>query len=143
VTKGGNSAVVSTEGNNDCHIILRGGKSPNYNPESIASACSALREASLPERLMIDASHANCDRKSQNQIKVCSDIASQIGDGNTKIIGVMIESNLVAGRQDLNNGKALKYGQSITDSCVGWEETTEIIENLAAANRTRRTVTQS
>ena len=138
VTKGGHSAIVSTNGNNDCHIILRGGKAPNFDAKSVASACSEMLKAGLPQHLMIDASHANSNKKAENQISVCADIGEQIGTGGSHIIGVMVESHLVAGRQDLVEGKALQYGQSITDSCLGWDASVQVLDALAAAVRRRR-----
>jgi 3-deoxy-7-phosphoheptulonate synthase len=138
VTKGGHSAIVSTNGNDDCHIILRGGKSPNYDSKSVEAACLEMSKAGLPEKLMIDASHANSGKKAENQIKVCDDIAGQIERGNTNIIGVMIESHLIAGRQDLIPDKPLTYGQSITDACISWESTVEVLERLANSIRGRR-----
>ncbi len=120
VTKGGHSAIVSTKGNDDCHIILRGGKKPNFDAPSVASACAELRASGLPEQLMIDASHANSQKDHTNQIKVCDSIGQQLSAGESRIIGVMIESHLVAGRQELVAGNPLSYGQSITDACIGW-----------------------
>ncbi len=138
VTKGGHSAIVSTNGNDDCHIILRGGVEPNFDRDSVNAACSEIKTAGLPELLMIDASHANSSKKAENQISVSADIASQIADGDKRIIGVMVESNLVAGRQDLEPGKALTYGQSITDGCIGWDDSVRVAETLAEAVRKRR-----
>ncbi len=139
VTKGGHSAIISTAGNNDCHIILRGGKTPNYDQVNVNAACEELKKASLNERLMIDASHANSGKNAQNQISVCADIGNQIAQGERRIIGVMIESNLVAGRQDLDTGKPLVYGQSITDSCLGWDDSVRLLETLSDAVQKRRT----
>jgi 3-deoxy-7-phosphoheptulonate synthase len=138
VTKGGHSAIVSTAGNEDCHIILRGGKVPNYDAESVNAACNDISRAGLAARLMIDASHANSSKKHENQIPVCEDIGRQIGGGDERIIGVMVESNLVAGRQDLKEGCALTYGQSVTDACIGWEESVKVLEGLAASVKARR-----
>jgi len=138
VTKAGYSAVVSTNGNEDCHIILRGGKVPNYDSESVNATCHEMAKAGLAQHLMIDASHANSSKKPENQIPVCADIASQIESGDRRIIGVMVESHLVAGRQDLQRGKSLTYGQSITDGCIGWEESVQVLDNLAKAVRARR-----
>ncbi len=138
VTKGGHSAIVSTNGNDDCHIILRGGKTPNYDAKSVASACTEMAKAGLPQHLMIDASHANSSKKAENQINVCADIGQQIAAGSDQIIGVMVESHLVAGRQDLVAGKALQYGQSITDSCLGWEDSVKLLDDLALSVRKRR-----
>ncbi len=112
VTKGGHSAIVSTAGNEDCHIILRGGKTPNYDADSVNAACSDIGKSGLAARLMIDASHANSSKKHENQIPVCADIGRQIASGDERIIGVMVESHLVAGRQDLQEGCALTYGRA-------------------------------
>ena len=138
VTKGGHSAIVSTKGNDDCHIILRGGKKPNYDAVSVASACAELRASGLPERLMIDASHANSQKDHANQIKVCASIGQQLVAGESRVIGVMIESHLVAGKQDLVVGKPLSYGQSITDACIGWDDSVGALDSLAEAVRDRR-----
>ncbi|HEX7649508.1 MAG TPA: 3-deoxy-7-phosphoheptulonate synthase AroG [Noviherbaspirillum sp.] len=138
VTKGGHSAIVSTSGNEDCHIILRGGKVPNYDAVSVDAACKDISAAGLASRLMIDASHANSSKKPENQVPVCADIAAQIAGGDTRIIGVMVESHLVGGRQDLVPGKELTYGQSITDGCIDWESSVKVLEGLAEAVRQRR-----
>ena len=138
VTKGGISAIVSTNGNEDCHVILRGGKKPNYDAESIDNAAQEIGRAGLAQRLMIDASHANSNKKAENQIAVCADLASQIENGDSRIIGIMIESHLVSGRQDLHPGHPLQYGQSITDGCLGWDESVPVLERLAIAVRKRR-----
>ena len=138
VTKGGHSAIVSTSGNEDCHVILRGGKSTNYDAASVEAACQALAQGGLAPRVMIDASHANSQKNPANQIPVCEDIGRQVAAGDTRIFGVMVESHLVAGRQDLVAGQCLTYGQSITDGCIGWEDTVRVIENLASAVRQRR-----
>jgi 3-deoxy-7-phosphoheptulonate synthase len=138
VTKGGISAIVSTNGNEDCHVILRGGKKTNYDAGSINAAAQELGNAGLPQKLMIDASHANSNKNADNQVNVCADVAKQIANGDERIMGVMIESHLVAGRQDLKPGKALTYGQSITDGCIGWDQSLPILELLADAVRCRR-----
>jgi 3-deoxy-7-phosphoheptulonate synthase len=138
VTKGGHSAIVSTKGNEDCHIILRGGKTPNFDAASVEAACADLGKAGLAQRLMIDASHANSQKNHLNQIAVCADIAGQLAAGETRIVGVMIESHLVAGRQDLQPGQPLTYGQSITDACLGWDDSVRCLETLAEAVRRRR-----
>ncbi|MGK5031275.1 3-deoxy-7-phosphoheptulonate synthase AroG [Janthinobacterium sp. MDT1-19] len=138
VTKGGHSAIVSTNGNEDCHIILRGGKTPNYDAASVDDACKAIAAQGLAARLMIDASHANSSKKPENQIPVCADIASQVAGGDGRIVGVMVESHLVAGRQDLIPGKDLIYGQSVTDGCIDWSASVAVLENLAAAVKLRR-----
>jgi 3-deoxy-7-phosphoheptulonate synthase len=138
VTKGGHSAIVSTKGNEDCHIILRGGKTPNFDAASVEAACLELSRNGLAQRLMIDTSHANSQKKHENQIAVCDNIGQQLEAGEARIIGVMVESHLVAGRQDLVPGKELTYGQSITDACLGWEESIAALERLAAGVRGRR-----
>jgi 3-deoxy-7-phosphoheptulonate synthase len=140
VTKGGHSAIISTIGNEDCHIILRGGKAPNYDAASVTAACKDIATAGLRPHLMIDASHANSAKKPENQTPVCADIARQIAGGDTRIVGVMVESYLVAGRQDLAPGKELTYGQSITDGCIGWEESLAVLRGLADAVRQRRLI---
>lgn len=140
VTKGGYSAIVSTAGNEDCHIILRGGKAPNYDAASVEDACQQITKNGLVPRLMIDASHANSSKKPENQVPVCADIASQIAAGDNRIVGVMVESHLVAGRQDLVEGVDLTYGQSITDGCINWEDSIKVLEGLADAVKRRREV---
>jgi 3-deoxy-7-phosphoheptulonate synthase len=138
VTKGGHSAIVATNGNEDCHVILRGGKAPNYDAASVGAACLEIAKAGLAQRLMIDASHANSQKKPENQLPVCEHVAREVGDGDERIIGVMVESHLVAGRQDLVPGKPLTYGQSITDGCLGWEESVRALDALADGVRRRR-----
>jgi 3-deoxy-7-phosphoheptulonate synthase len=138
VTKGGHSAIVATNGNEDCHIILRGGRAPNYDAASVEAACQEIAKAGLAQRLMIDASHANSQKKPENQIPVSEAIGKQVAGGDERIFGVMIESHLVAGRQDLVPGQSLAYGQSITDGCIGWEESLRVLEGLAASVRRRR-----
>ena len=138
VTKGGHSAIVSTNGNEDCHIILRGGKTPNYDAANVDAACKAITNAGLAPRLMIDASHANSSKKPENQVPVCADIADQVAAGDTRIVGVMVESHLVAGRQDLVPEKELTYGQSITDGCIDWDTSVAVLERLASAVKKRR-----
>jgi len=140
VTKGGHSAIVSTNGNEDCHIILRGGKAPNYDAASVEAACKEIAASGLASRLMIDASHANSSKKPENQVPVCAEIANQIAAGDARIVGVMIESHLVAGRQDLIPGKELTYGQSVTDGCISWEQSIGVLEGLAEAVKRRRHV---
>jgi 3-deoxy-7-phosphoheptulonate synthase len=137
VTKGGHSAIVSTEGNRDCHVILRGGKSPNYDRASIDAACQQAKAANMACRFMVDASHGNSSKQYENQKVVIDDIAGQIESGDNRIFGVMIESHLVAGNQSL--GPDLVYGQSITDACVDWDTTVELLDRLAAAVATRKT----
>jgi 3-deoxy-7-phosphoheptulonate synthase len=138
VTKGGHSAIVSTAGNEDCHVILRGGKAPNYDAASDEETSKAIAGYGLAARLMIDASHANSSKKPENQVPVCADIAGQVAGGDTRIVGVMIESHLVAGRQDLVPGKELTYGQSVTDGCIDWESSEQVLDQLADAVRQRR-----
>ncbi|MBV8665706.1 MAG: 3-deoxy-7-phosphoheptulonate synthase AroG [Burkholderiaceae bacterium] len=138
VTKGGHSAIVSTGGNEDCHIILRGGKTPNYDAASVDAACADIAKTGLASRLMIDASHANSSKKPESQVPVCADIGGQIASGDTRIVGVMIESHLLAGRQDLVPGTPLTYGQSVTDGCIAWEESVAVLEGLAESVKLRR-----
>ncbi|HEX7989646.1 MAG TPA: 3-deoxy-7-phosphoheptulonate synthase [Stenotrophomonas sp.] len=138
VTKEGGTAIVATQGNPDCHVILRGGKTPNYDAASVQAASDVLGKSQLPARLMIDASHANSSKKPENQPKVIDDIASQLEAGEQRIVGVMVESHLVAGRQDLVEGQPLVYGQSITDGCIDWDSTVQVLERLADAVRARR-----
>jgi 3-deoxy-7-phosphoheptulonate synthase len=139
VTKGGRSAIAATSGNEDCHIILRGGRAPNHDADSVEAAAAELHRASIGARLMIDASHANSGKKPENQPKVIADVARQVSDGDRRIIGLMIESHLVAGRQDVVPGVALTYGQSITDGCIDWETTARLLQELADAVAARRT----
>ena len=139
VTKGGHSAIVATTGNEDCHIILRGGKAPNYDAASVNSAAQGLAEAGLAQRLMIDFSHANSSKNAQKQMDVGVDVAGQLAGGEERIFGVMVESHLKGGRQDLVPGKPLLYGQSITDGCISWEDTRKLFDQFADAVRTRRT----
>lgn len=138
VTKFGHSAIVETAGNEDCHIILRGGKEPNYSAEHVAAITEQLDSAKLRNKLMIDFSHANSSKQYQRQVVVGEDVANQIAGGNDAIFGVMIESHLVEGRQDLVDGKAPTYGQSITDACIGWEDTEKVLNILADAVQERR-----
>ncbi|MFV0476558.1 MAG: 3-deoxy-7-phosphoheptulonate synthase [Parahaliea sp.] len=138
VTKQGHSAIFQTAGNEDCHVILRGGKHPNYDMFSVDDTGVMLGKAGLPARIMIDASHANSRKIPARQIDVVRDIATQVSRGSRSIFGVMIESNLVAGRQDVVSGQAATYGQSITDACIGWEDTDRLLTELATAVRARR-----
>lgn len=140
VTKGGHSAIVSTVGNDDCHAILRGGKVPNFDAENVELASQTLVKAGLMPRLMVDASHANSNKDYRNQPLVLDDIASQMEAGDARIFGVMVESHLVGGRQDLVSGQSLVYGQSITDGCIDWDTSVQVLERLALAVRTRRQV---
>ncbi|TIL35431.1 3-deoxy-7-phosphoheptulonate synthase [Mesorhizobium sp.] len=138
VTKGGRSAIATTTGNQDCHLILRGGIVPNYDATSIAAACAELGRIGVAPRLMIDVSHANSNKKPENQPTVAADVAGQVAAGDERIIGVMIESNLVAGRQEVMPGKPLVYGQSITDGCIDWTTTETVLHGLADAVERRR-----
>jgi 3-deoxy-7-phosphoheptulonate synthase len=140
VTKGGRSAIAATTGNCDCHIILRGGNRPNYDAASIDAASAELARSGVAQRMMIDASHANSGKKPENQPKVIADIAGQISRGERRIVGAMIESNLVAGRQDVLPGSPLTYGQSITDGCIDWNTTVPALDLLADAVSARRDV---
>lgn len=138
VTKAGHSAIVSTTGNEDCHIILRGGKAPNYDAANVEAAARGLAEAGLAQRLMIDCSHGNSSKNPQKQIDVSQDIARQISSGADRVFGIMLESHLKAGRQDHLPGKPLVYGMSITDGCISWEDTVSALDMLAEAVRMRR-----
>jgi 3-deoxy-7-phosphoheptulonate synthase len=139
VTKQGISAIVATRGNEACHVILRGSqRGPNYEAEHVSAAAALLRKAGLPERLMIDCSHGNSRKNPANQAAVAESVADQLREGGRAILGVMIESHLVGGRQDLAPGAPLVYGQSITDACLGWEDTVPVLETLARASRARR-----
>jgi len=139
VRKEGNSGIFSTTGNPDCHIILRGGKTPNYDTASIDRVAAELENASLSNNVMIDFSHANSNKKYELQMKVGADIANQIAAGDKRIFGVMFESHLVAGRQDIVEGQELTYGQSVTDACLGWDDSEILIAKLAQAVQKRRT----
>jgi 3-deoxy-7-phosphoheptulonate synthase len=138
VTKEGQATVAATAGNPDGHVILRGGKAPNYGAEHVASTCKLLEQAGLPMRVMIDASHANSAKRPENQPQVIETIAAQIESGEQRVVGVMVESHLVAGRQDLVPGRPLVYGQSITDGCIDWATSVDVLERLASAVRVRR-----
>jgi 3-deoxy-7-phosphoheptulonate synthase len=138
VTKEGQSAIFSTTGNEDCHVILRGGKKPNYDKESVNEACASLSAAGLAPILMIDCSHGNSSKNYLLQKEVARDIAQQLSGGDTRIIGVMVESHLNQGRQDHTPGCQLEYGKSITDACLSWQDTVELLETLATSVRQRR-----
>jgi 3-deoxy-7-phosphoheptulonate synthase len=142
VHKNGQVAIVETKGNKDCHVILRGGKEPNYDAASVAAACKEIEAAKLPCKLMIDASHANSSKQHQRQIEVMRDVGDQMGAGNRCIFGVMVESHLHAGAQKFSPGKddpaKLEYGKSITDACIGWDDTAEVLHILSAAVKARR-----
>ena len=142
-TQNAQSAIFATSGNADTHIILRGGNgAPNYDAASVEGAARYLNEAGLDERLMIDFSHANSRKHYERQREVCDDICTQIASGQHRVGGVMIESHLEAGRQDAIDGQPLTYGQSITDACIAWDDTTEMLEELASAVRARRQATR-
>jgi 3-deoxy-7-phosphoheptulonate synthase len=138
VTKGGHSAIVQTSGNEDCHLILRGGQVPNYDAASVTTACNALAANGLAQRLMIDVSHGNSSKQYQRQSLVAADVAAQCSNGEGRIMGVMVESHLQAGRQDIVTGEPLTYGQSVTDACIGWDDTLSLLDTLAAGVRARR-----
>lgn len=143
VHKNGQVAIVQTKGNGDCHVILRGGKTPNYDAESVATACAELEAAKLPGTLMVDCSHANSSKQHENQMKVAADIAGQIANGSRRVFGVMVESHLKAGAQKFTPGRddvaALEYGKSITDACIDWDHSVELLQSLADAVQARRT----
>lgn len=140
LTKQGHSAIFSTTGNNDCHIILRGGKKPNYDAVSIQHAAEQLEKNGLKPQLMVDCSHANSNKDYRRQIDVCHNVATQVSNGEKRIIGVMLESHLVEGRQDVIAGQKLTYGQSVTDACISWESTDTLLRGLAQAVQKRRQV---
>ena len=137
-TKEGNSAIFSTTGNDDCHVILRGGKTPNYSSNSVQNVCANLADSGLTPLLMIDCSHANSSKDYTRQKEVARDVAGQVSAGDKRIMGVMVESHLFEGRQEHTPGSALAYGKSITDACLGWQDSVELLEILAAAVRARR-----
>ncbi len=138
VTKAGHSAIVSTRGNEDCHAILRGGKQPNYDADSVEAACRELAGAGVAAKVMVDFSHANSRKQHRLQIEVAKDVGHQLAAGDDRIMGVMVESHLKEGRQDLMPGKELEYGKSITDACIGWEDSVLVLDILAEAVRQRR-----
>lgn len=138
VTKRGQAAVATTSGNGDCHVILRGGKAPNFDVASVEAACAAIDSAGLPPRVMIDASHANSGKRPEQQPAVIEDLAARIAGGERAILGVMVESHLVSGRQQLQPGQPLRYGQSITDGCLGWDDSVRVLHRLADAVRQSR-----
>jgi 3-deoxy-7-phosphoheptulonate synthase len=137
-TKAGHSAIVHTTGNEDCHVILRGGKVPNYDAASVDAACNELSHAGLAPRVMIDFSHSNSSKRYERQLDVARDVAQQVGGGDSRIIGIMMESHINPGRQDLVAGQPLAYGVSITDACIGWDDTVDALRLLAAAVIKRR-----
>jgi 3-deoxy-7-phosphoheptulonate synthase len=139
IDDGGSSAILHTTGNPDCHVILRGGRDgPNFDAASVASTVGLLRDAGLPQRVMIDCSHDNSDKRPERQPQVAAAVGEQIAAGERAITGVMLESFLIEGRQDLGSDEPLAYGQSVTDGCMGWETTVEVLDGLAAAVRARR-----
>lgn len=138
VTKEGHSAIVSTAGNEDCHVILRGGKTPNYDAASVLAAANELASSGLAAKVMIDCSHANSSKQYQLQMNVAQDVANQLANGDDRIIGVMVESHLQAGRQDQTPGCTLEYGKSITDACLGWDDSMTLLETLANGVKARR-----
>lgn len=138
VTKGGHSAIVSTTGNEDCHVILRGGKEPNYDAAHVDAAAKEISAAALASRVMVDFSHANSNKEFKLQLKVAEDVANQLAQGEDRIFGVMVESHLVEGRQNLTPEKPLEYGKSITDACIGWDDSLTVLETLAKGVRERR-----
>ncbi|MFG6463103.1 3-deoxy-7-phosphoheptulonate synthase [Roseateles sp. DXS20W] len=142
VHKNGQVAIVETRGNADCHVILRGGKAPNYDAQSVAEACADLEKSKLPQRLMVDCSHANSSKQHQRQLDVARDIAGQLREGSNSIFGVMVESHLNDGAQKFTPGKddpaALQYGKSITDACLGWDDSLAVLDVLSEAVRARR-----
>ena len=138
MTKMGQAAIFETRGNQDCHVILRGGKAPNYSAADVQAACDMLHKAGLRPQVMIDLSHANSSKQHRRQIDVAQDVAAQIAAGDARITGVMIESHLEEGRQDIEPGQPLKHGVSVTDACISFAQTVPVLEQLAAAVRTRR-----
>ncbi len=138
MTKMGQAAIFETRGNNDCHVILRGGKYPNYGAGDVQAACDLLRSAGLREQVMIDVSHANSSKQHRRQIEVAANVAEQIAAGDARITGLMIESHLQEGRQDIVPGQPLAHGVSVTDACISLEQTVPVLQQLAAAVRTRR-----
>jgi 3-deoxy-7-phosphoheptulonate synthase len=142
VHKNGQVAIVETKGNKDCHVILRGGKAPNYDAASVATACKELDGAKLEPRLMIDCSHANSSKQHQRQVEVAGDVAAQVSGGSRQVFGVMVESHLSDGAQKFTPGKddpaLLRYGQSLTDACIGWDDSLGVLQTLSAAVQARR-----
>ena len=142
VHKNGQVAIVQTKGNRDCHVILRGGKAPNYDAASVAAACKDLDAAQLPATLMVDCSHANSSKQHEKQLEVARDIGAQVAGGSKQVFGLMVESHLNAGAQKFTPGKddasALTYGKSITDACISWEDSLKLLEGLSQAVLARR-----
>jgi len=142
VHKNGQVAIVQTNGNKDCHVILRGGKTPNYDAASVTAACKELEASKLPATLMVDCSHANSSKQHEKQVDVARDIAGQVAGGSHHVFGLMVESHLNSGAQKFTPGKddaqALEYGKSITDACLGWNHSLDVLESLSAAVLARR-----
>jgi 3-deoxy-7-phosphoheptulonate synthase len=142
VHKNGQVAIVQTQGNPDCHVILRGGKAPNYDAASVSSACKELEAAKLPATLMVDCSHANSSKQHERQLVVAKDIAAQLAGGSHQVFGVMVESHLQPGAQKFTPGKdkveGLVYGQSITDACLSWDDSLEVLKVLDEGIKARR-----
>ena len=138
MTKMGQAAIFETRGNDDCHVILRGGALPNYSAADVNAACALLQKAGLREQVMVDVSHANSSKQHRRQIEVAADVAAQVAAGDARIVGVMIESHLHEGRQDIVAGQPLQHGVSVTDACIGFEQTVPVLQGLAAAVRARR-----
>jgi 3-deoxy-7-phosphoheptulonate synthase len=138
MTKMGQAAIFETRGNDDCHVILRGGKQPNYSAADVDAACALLKTAGLREQVMVDVSHANSSKQHARQIVVAADVAAQIAAGDARITGIMIESHLNEGRQDIVPGKTLQHGVSVTDACISMVQTVPVLQELAAAVRARR-----
>jgi len=138
ITKMGQAAIFETRGNDDCHVILRGGKQPNYSAGAVQAACELLKTAGLREQVMIDVSHANSAKQYQRQVEVAADVAAQIAAGDRRIVGIMIESHLLEGRQDIVPGQPLKRGVSVTDACIGMDQTSPLLKRLAQSVQARR-----
>jgi 3-deoxy-7-phosphoheptulonate synthase len=143
ITKEGHSAIFSTTGNEDCHMILRGGKEPNYDAAHVERAAKELSDAGLSTNIMIDLSHANSRKQHEAQAEVCADVAAQVAAGDYRLFGVMIEGHLIGGRQDVKPDQPLVYGQSITDACLSWEASLPLLDQLAEAVRKRRTTVKA
>ena len=143
VTKSGHTAIVSTMGNEDCHVILRGGKEPNFDAASVDLAANDIAKAGLAARLMVDFSHGNSRKQFKLQLEVNDSVCAQLAAGEDRIVGVMVESHLVEGRQDISPDKPLTYGQSVTDACINWDDSVIVLDKLAAAVRERRLVEAS
>jgi 3-deoxy-7-phosphoheptulonate synthase len=140
MTKMGVAAIFETRGNDDCHVILRGGKVPNHDEAGVAASCAVLQAAGLPPRVMVDTSHGNSGKQAERQVTIAAELAQRVAAGERRIFGLMVESNLEAGRQDLLPGVPLRRGVSITDACIGFDQTVPLLRNLAVAVRSRRHV---